>query len=243
MSSRAPGGWRFFESRHRRNARRRILYLPGGAFIRSISASHWSLIHEVTALAASDVLVAAYPLIPAAHPRAIVERLAGLVAALGQDAGPPLVIMGDSAGANLALAATQLLSRAGRPLPASLVCISPWLDLRVGHPRQRELEIGAAPLTIAGFRRCGELYAGSLGIGHPMASSLFGPMAGLPPLTILTGDVDLLSPDSRRLAAKLTSAGTEFEYVESPGAPHNYPLLDDVRASVARRHLAAVVCQ
>src|ERR1700733_197063 len=59
----------------------------------------------------------------------------------------------------------------------------------------------------------------------PLASPLFAPLAGLPPLLIQVGTADLLLSDSERLAAAVAKAGVDVTLEIGEGLPHVYPLM------------------
>jgi acetyl esterase/lipase len=59
----------------------------------------------------------------------------------------------------------------------------------------------------------------------PLASPLFAPLAGLPPLLIQVGTADLLLSDAERLATAATQAGVDVTLQVGQGLPHVYQLL------------------
>ena len=59
----------------------------------------------------------------------------------------------------------------------------------------------------------------------PLASPLFAPLAGLPPLLIQVGTADLLLSDSERLAAAARQAGVDVTLEIGEGLTHVYQLL------------------
>jgi monoterpene epsilon-lactone hydrolase len=59
----------------------------------------------------------------------------------------------------------------------------------------------------------------------PLASPLFAPLEGLPPLLIQVGTADVLESDSERLAEKATTAGVDVRLEVGEGLPHVYQLM------------------
>jgi len=59
----------------------------------------------------------------------------------------------------------------------------------------------------------------------PLASPLFGSLAGLPPLLMQVGTADLLFSDSERLATAAVKAGVDVTFEVGAGLPHVYQLL------------------
>ena len=63
-------------------------------------------------------------------------------------------------------------------------------------------------------------YLGDEPATNPLASPLYGDLAGLPPTLIQTGTAEVLLDDSRRLAARMEEAGSEVILDERPGQIH-----------------------
>ena len=56
--------------------------------------------------------------------------MAGLISTeVGAHGAPHVSVIGDSAGGNLALAATEYMVAQGDPVPGSMVLLSPWLNV------------------------------------------------------------------------------------------------------------------
>jgi len=152
-----------------------------------------------------------------------------------------VVLMGDSAGGGLALAAAQLTRDRAATQPDGIVLISPWLDVTMSDPTQPALAPKDRILAVPGLAAAGVSWAGALGPAHPLASPLHGDLAGVAPLTVLCGTHDVLLPDSRRLAARAAAAGVEIDYQETRGLPHGYPLFPIPEAAAARDVIAAAL--
>jgi acetyl esterase/lipase len=84
------------------------------------------------------------------------DLLSGLIEG-GGDGGT--VLIGDSAGAGLALAAAQRLRDRTGAQPSRIVLISPWLDLTMSHPDQAALEADDPVLARPGLLEAGRLRA------------------------------------------------------------------------------------
>jgi acetyl esterase/lipase len=134
-----------------------------------------------------------------------------------------VVVMGDSAGGNLA-AALALASRdQGSPTIALQVLIYPGTDLTKQSPSL--VENAEAPfLTKAGVDAFTEHYLGPDGDPRdPLASPLLAPdHTGLPPALILTAEHDPIRDDGRRYAAVLREAGVPVRHTDYVDAPHGF---------------------
>jgi acetyl esterase/lipase len=212
-----------------------VLFLHGGGYINEIVRAHWKFIGQLTRNAGVRCVVPIYPLAPGATAREVVPAVGNLTRQLLDDAGPATVtVVGNSAGAGLALAAAQWLRDEGCRQPARLVLISPGLDASVSCPEQRAIAALDPVQDIPGIREGARLYAGDLDIAHPYVSPLNGALHGLAPMLVFSGTHDLLYPDSVALAARARSAGVPVELHLRKGQPHNYAALPTPEGRQAR---------
>lgn len=213
-----------------------VLFLHGGGYINEIVRAHWRIVGFMTRQARVRCVVPIYPLAPRATAREIVPGTGALLRRILEEAGSAKVtVVGNSAGAGLALAAAQWLRDTGyQRQPDRLVLISPGLDACVKRPEQVAIAARDPIQDIAGVRETGRLYAGDLDIAHPYVSPLNGAMRGLAPMTVFSGTRDLLYPDSTRLAAKARAAGVPVDLHLKKGQPHNYAGLPTPEGRQAR---------
>jgi acetyl esterase/lipase len=218
-----------------------VVYLHGGSYTGEILFWHWRLVRYLTLAAPADVTVPIYPLAPWTTASATVPGVTGLLHRLLADPRP-VVVMGDSAGAGLAVAAAQQLRDEHGVRPARLVLISPWLDVTGDDPAEAVIEPRDRMLALPGGREHGRFYAGDLDLRHPWVSPLFGDVAGLAPIDVFTGTHDMINPQAHRLVAACRAGGTPVRLHEEPGMQHDYPLLPLVRQGRrARAELARIV--
>ncbi|MFJ3878900.1 alpha/beta hydrolase fold domain-containing protein [Streptomyces sp. NPDC090077] len=220
----------------------RVLYVHGGAYIDELVRPHWSLIRTLVTRARARVVVPAYVLAPRGTADRNVPVAADLLSGLIEGGGAGgTVLIGDSAGAGLALAAAQRLRERTGAQPSRIVLISPWLDLSMSHPGQAALEAADPVLARAGLAEAGRLYAGTLAADDPRVSPLHGSFEGLAPLTVFTGTRDVLATDSHELRRRAGAAGAQVEWHEEPGMPHGYPLLPVPEGRAARDRIVALI--
>lgn len=219
-----------------------VMFLHGGGFINEIVPAHWRFIGEMTRKARISCVVPIYPLAPRATAGDVVPRTAELLRMLLEDAGTAKVtVVGNSAGAGLALAACQWLRDRGHRQPARLVLISPAADASVSRPEQMEIAKRDPIQDIPGIVEAGRLYAGELDVGHPFVSPLNGAFRFLAPMTIFSGTRDLLYPDSVDLAARARAVGVPVELHLLRDQPHNYALMPTPEGRQARAQIMRAV--
>lgn len=212
-----------------------VMFLHGGGYINEIAAAHWRFIGEMTRKARVCCVVPIYPLAPRATAKDVVPAIAELLRMLLEDAGTAKVtVVGNSAGAGLALAACQWLRDRGHLQPNRMVLISPAADASVSRPEQVEIAARDPIQDIPGIVEAGRLYAGELDIGHPFVSPLNGAFRALAPMTIFSGTRDLLYPDSVDLAERARAAGVPVELHLLRDQPHNFALMPTPEGRRAR---------
>ena len=151
-------------------------------------------------------------------------------------------IYGESAGANLSLAAAVALRDRGAMLPDRLGLLSPWVDLTCSGDTYRTLASADPVLGTLDPPAFAAVYAGRDTAG-PEPSPLFADLAGLPRALIQTGSRELLLSDSCRLEDALRRARVPVELTVWDGLWHGWQLrhhlpearkaLDDLAAFLA----------
>ncbi|KAF4951616.1 hypothetical protein FGADI_7393 [Fusarium gaditjirri] len=187
-----------------------ILYLHGGGWVNEIVTWHYKFVAQIARDTGLDVLIPIYPLIP--RPTATAPQIvAGLHEIMSQIKQPIVSIGGDSAGGNLAMLLAQHLVRVKSGLASqvrSLVLISPALDNTLSHPESKRLGRDDPWLSHDGLHVAVDVYSGDLAPSDPRVSPLFGDIADLPPILLLSGTHDLLCADARRLSARFRNGDT-----------------------------------
>lgn len=155
---------------------------------------------------------------------AAVQWLAARAASLGVDP-TRIVILGDSAGANLAAATTLLTrERGGHPI-AHQVLLYPCLLPARGTPFEsyRENAVGYS-MTAATMEWFWSLYLREESHGeNPLAAPLQETdLGGLPSATVVTAEFDPLRDEGREYAARLSAAGVDTEVLEYAGTIHGF---------------------
>ncbi|HEY8461158.1 MAG TPA: alpha/beta fold hydrolase [Blastocatellia bacterium] len=220
------------------------LFLHGGGYINEIVRAHWRFVAYLTRKAGVRCVVPIYPLAPRATAKYVVPATGALLRDLLDDVGPGNVtVVGNSAGGGLGLAAVQWLRDSGYRQPKALALITPFLDVSISRPEQREIAARDPMEDIPGLIEAGRLYAGDLDVANPYVSPLNGDMRGLAPMIVFSGTLDLLYPDSIDLAAKARAAGVPIEFHLRQGQPHNYALMPTPEGREARAIILRAVAQ
>ncbi|MFF7476053.1 alpha/beta hydrolase fold domain-containing protein [Streptomyces sp. NPDC008092] len=224
-----------------RRAERAVVYLHGGAYVREMAPQHWQFVSRL-ADAGLRVEVPHYGLAPHHTYREAYPFVTAVYRQLLDHVGSDRVsVMGDSAGAGLALGFTQTLAGAGLPQPGRLVLISPWLDLALANPDIPEVEARDPWLTTTGLLRAGRSWAGGDDPTDPRLSPIHGPLSPLPETDVYIGTRDLFHPDVLLLAQRAASAGTRINLTELDGGVHVYPITPVSEGRAAARAIVRSV--
>lgn len=203
-----------------------LLYIHGGAFVLGSPATHRNLTNHLAKQCRVRVVSVDYRLAPAhPFPAATDDVLSAYRALL--DSGVPaqeIVIAGDSAGGGLTMAGALAIRDAGLPLPAGLVCISPWVDLTLSGDSMMAQPPRDIILTREVLAGAAQLYLGAASPQQALASPLFADLRGLPPLLIQVTDAEALYDDSTRLEAAATKQGVTVQLEVSPNLWHDWQI-------------------
>lgn len=189
------------------------MWLHGGGYNIGSVTSHKAAVSHLAASLGQPVLAVNYRLAPEhPHPAALDDALTAWDWLAGQGFDPGAVgVVGDSAGGGLAVALAVALDAAGRPGPAALALVCPWVDLTGDHPVPPERVAADVLLTPELLKQWSAAYAANVPTNDPAVSPLFADLTGLPPLLIEGGGRDLLADDAYRLAACAEAAGVDTE--------------------------------
>lgn len=153
------------------------------------------------------------------YPAALDDCVAAYRYVLERYAPGDISICGRSAGGNLA-AAMLLRSRdEGLPMPASLVLLSPQVDLTESGDSFQTNEMIDVVLP-RGLGSNNALYAGDADISDPYLSPLLGELHGFPPTFLQTGTRDLFLSNTVRMHRALHKAGVKTELHVFEAMPH-----------------------
>lgn len=205
-----------------------LLYLHGGGYQTGSRRSHGELAARLGRAASMRVLLPDYRLAPE-HPfPAAVDDAVAVWHWLRRDQGLPassMAVAGDSAGGGLAAALLVALRDAGDELPGAAVLLSPWADLTCSSASMSGRAGEDPVLTRERLGAMAADYLDGTDARHPLASPLFAPLGGLPPMLIQVGTAEILLDDARGLAQAAAAAGVDVEADEGEGLPHVYQIM------------------
>jgi acetyl esterase/lipase len=206
-----------------------IFYCHGGGYFVGSPRVYRGMAARLATLTRCDVAVIDYRLAPEhVYPAAPDDALLAYRAVLARAIDPSsLVIVGDSAGGNLALVTLLRARDRGLPLPSAGVLLSPWTDLTGSGASMRSNERRDPMLPAHRIDDAARMYAPLHEPADPDLSPLFADLSGLPPLSIHVGSTEILLDDARRLAKQARTHGVEATVKVWSRMPHVFPMFAD----------------
>jgi len=188
-----------------------ILHLHGGGYVTGDSDPYRMMCVPMASTLKMHVLIPDYRLAPEhPFPAALEDAQRTYRWLLAQGYTPQdVIISGDSAGGGLSIAMIVALRDDGQPLPAAVVCISPWTDLTLSgrsHITNQDSEVMLQTDTL---REWAAYYTDESNRSNPLVSPAFADLTGFPPLLIQVGSKEILLDDARLLAEKSRAVGVD----------------------------------
>lgn len=195
-----------------------VVYFHGGGFYVGGLHSHDDICAEICAATGLTVISVDYRLSPEhAHPAAYQDSLAVVQDRLRHG---PVILVGDSAGGNLAAAVAH-----GTRGQAVLGQVLIYPGLGGNHDAGSYLTHANAPMLTRADVMMGATirHNGATGNGDPTALPLHdSSFAGLPPTLAIAAECDPIADDSATYAAAIVAAGGRAVAITEPGLVHGY---------------------
>ncbi|PCH66185.1 MAG: esterase [Rhodobacteraceae bacterium] len=201
---------------------RSVVFFHGGGFVVGGLQSHDDVCAEICAQTGYRVVSVDYRLAPEhKHPAAFDDAWTATQWA-AREYGDALVLVGDSAGGNLA-AAVAHHARGRLAGVLGQVLIYPGLGGDMGQGSYQE-NAHAPLLTLADILFYRDIrLAGDEPAGDPTYAPLWdSDFTGLPPSVIVTADCDPVRDDGRDYRDQLIAAGVPVVWINEPGLVHGY---------------------
>ena len=216
-----------------------ILYLFGGGYVQGSPDEDLEITAQLADLTAQRIYAPHYALAPEKpFPAALDDALAAYRVLVDEQGAANITVMGESAGAGLALLTMLAASKAGLKMPRRLVLLSPWSDLSKTGDTLTTLE-GCDPslhyeMTLEPAARA---FANGRDLTSPEISPLYAAFSEAFPKTLITtGTRDLFLSDCARLSTKMRASGIDCELRVWEGMWHvfeYYTDLPEAQASLA----------
>lgn len=201
-----------------------LLYFHGGGFIFGQTPLHLEMGAYLAKKLGVRILMVDYPTAPSQpYPAALIACSRAYLWLLGQGiSAGDIIVAGDSAGGNLAIATLLKLLGENHPLPAAAVCLSPVTDLT--PEAHRHEGIRDLLLSPKAMKRYNQAYLAGNDPHNPLISPVLGDLRGLPPMLIFAGDEEILREDTIHFAEQAEAAGVNIRLEIYPRMWHVWQL-------------------
>ncbi len=199
-----------------------ILYLHGGAYVLGSANAYRHLAGQIAARAKAAVFIAEYRLAPEHRFPAALDDARAAYRGLVEGGARRVAIVGDSAGGGLALALLSIV-QSEAVAPVAAVVMSAWTDLALTGGSLEDRADDDPLLTKAMLSKTAASYLDGHDPRDPLASPLYGALAGRPPIQLHVGTSEVLLEDTRRYAERARAAGVEAVAHVWEGMTHVFP--------------------
>lgn len=221
-----------------------LLHLHGGAYVSGGLLQCRFLIGPICALCGAPALTFSYRLAPQfPYPAQLEDALTAYHYLIDQGfASQRIVLVGESAGGNLALSLTRRLRDEGSPLPAGLVLMSPWTDLAQRGESYQTLRDVDATLNPQELMDDALQFAGSAErLTDPEISPLYADFHGFPPVEIHCGTHEILLSDAESLENNLLRDGVKAHLIRWEGMCHVFQAFGFEESRASNAQIAAFI--
>ena len=212
---------------HTKRTEGMVIYLHGGVYALGSALSHRAVGTHLAQASGAEVFLFDYPRAPERpYPAALYDTV-GLYRHLQHTfAGRSIALVGDSAGAGLAIGTALVLRDAKDVMPVSLGLLSPWSDLANSNPSH--LSRASVDPFFPDPQRlilAAKTYAGEHSVLDPLMSAQYADLKNLPPMLIQVGDYEALLDDAIILHQRALDAGVAAQIQIWPKMWHVWQLL------------------
>lgn len=205
---------------------RTIIYIHGGGFVFGSLKTHAQHTTRIAKICKANLLAVDYSLAPESpYPVALneIQKVWDELIINGLDT-TKAVIIGDSAGGNLAFALSLKLRELKNTQPACLVLLSPALDAYLSGKSYHEKEKNDPLLTMGQMEYFMKSYVGKASRDDPLISPVLANLKNLPPILIQVGTEEILLSDSETISKNAKRDGADVTLDVGQGMWHGWQL-------------------
>ncbi|GAA4452867.1 alpha/beta hydrolase fold domain-containing protein [Phytohabitans houttuyneae] len=198
-----------------------VLFVHGGGYFAGSAFGSRPLAGVLTSLTGRAFLVPDYRLAPEHPYPAAPEDVAAAYTWLATRTRPDrLVVVAESSGCGLLLAALRRVRHAGDPLPGRIVLLSPSVDLEARYLDQLDAGDPHAAVLREMVERSLPMYLDGHPATDPAVNPLHDDLTGLPAMLVQVGAQDFCLHDARELVARAREHGVDAQLELYPVVTH-----------------------
>ncbi len=195
-----------------RSADKLIVYLPGGAYCRDPKLPQFRFISSLASSVSASCETIVYPKLPLYKYKDCNDTLFSYYASLlSADPEREIILVGDSAGAGLAVGLCARLRAASLPLPSKLLLICPFVNACLDDHAYRIAEKTDPMLGVDGISYLMREWADGIDLSDPLISQINGDLSCFPPTLIISGTYEMIRRDAVALFDRLKNLGCDVD--------------------------------
>jgi len=190
-----------------------VVYFHGGGFVMSGNRRHHNFIMNFSKNTNFACYYVEYPLAPDNKAAKVIEMLVNVIEEIRKtEPNKEMILMGDSAGGNLALVLSKKF-----PDSKLVFCFSPWLDLTMTNPKIGIMEKREIMFSMQNLLDAANDYKGDLELNNKLVSPIYDDFSDKE-IKIFAGTDDLLFPD----VLKFAEARNNVDLHKYQGLKHDF---------------------
>jgi epsilon-lactone hydrolase len=204
-----------------------LVYLHGESYIAGPFGDQWLYLADMCRRTQMAALLIDYRLAPQnPFPCGLddVLMIIETLRAIG-DLPEKWFLLGDSAGAGLAVAAVYELREMDVSLPKKMILMSGWFDVTLENPDIQKNYHQDPMLSRARLTESANSYVGGDDPKNPLISPLYGDIRILPPTLVQIGTYDMFLWENRLFHRKCLDAKIDVQYEEYPNTFHDFMMV------------------
>lgn len=209
-----------------------VLYIHGGGFVTGSTKTVRPLTGTLVKTLGRNVYSIRYRLAPEhPFPAAPEDCFRAYQTLEGKYGGANIILMGESAGATLALATTLRAKDEGLSLPACVIALAPAVQFDQAFPSYTENLNTDCMVSNLCVQVRDTYLPHEADLCHPYAAPYYGNFAGFPPTLLIASDSEVLRDDSVFLHQKLLTAEVESKLSLYHSMMHIFPVIPSLPES------------
>ena len=208
-----------------------VFFIHGGGYIFEANRIHWQAVSRLVSKLGIPVYFPVYPLLPDNTLEEALVMITESFNLMKMEFSPDTIAaLGDSAGANLALALCHQNKSQGLSMPAKLILISPAMageddpDILEAMNRQANCDV---MFDMQYFHSLGEIM--DIQKKNSLTVPMMGDFSDFPDMHIFSGTCETFYPQVRAFAERLKTQGVRANFCFGEGMMHVWPYMPAAR--------------
>lgn len=220
-----------------------IFYLHGGAYVDQPLSFHYQFLDKLSKELECTIIMPIYPKAPNYTYETTIPMVSNTyVDLLTRVDSQSITVMGDSAGASMALSLCQYFKVNSIAQPKDIIMFSPALDATFSNPEIPDYIKNDPLLSLNVVRTKINSYAGTEeALTNYLVSPINGDITGLGKMTIFVGTYEILLADARIFHNMATDLGIDMNYYEYDKMLHVFPIYPIPESKEVRETIKTII--